>query len=373
MVSTLPATFEELELAAGRLLTAEDFAYLAAGAGRERSLAECTAAWSCWHLRPRVLRDMRTVSTATTVLGRALDLPVLTAPTALNGLAHRDGEVAVARAVAAAGSLQVLSSNSSRGVEEIAAAGAAMWFQLYTSTEWTVTHERITRAEAAGAAALVVTVDLPELGMRPRGLGRHDTRDPADVPLLSNLGHSNPGLDWQELERIREATRMPLVLKGILHPDDARHALDSGVAAIIVSNHGARQLEGELPSALALPEVVEAVAGRCEVYVDSGVREGIDVLRALALGARAVLVGRPYLWALAVDGEAGVVALLARLREELRNAMVLCGQRDAGAVEPDIVVPNRLFTPRIPHPTTANPWGPRPPSMTGEPRCGGAA
>ena len=329
----------ELEAAARALLDPDAYAYIAAGAGAERSLEECAAAWRSWWLRPRVLRDVGAVSTATSVLGEAVALPVLLAPTAVNGLAHPDAEVAVAQASDEVGTVQVLSTGATKDVEDVAAVGGRLWFQLYAEPEWEPTAALVRRAEAAGATALVVTVDLPELGLRPRGLGVHDRRDPSGVPLLGGrLGRVNSTLDWATVERIRALTPMRCVLKGILHPDDARLACEAGVDAIVVSNHGARQLDGEMPSAFALPAIVEAVAGRCEVYVDSGVREGADVLRALALGARAVLVGRPYLWALTVGGAAGVVELLLRLREELRNAMALCGQRDATCVERSIVV-----------------------------------
>ena len=334
----LPPTHDALEALARDRLDREHFDYYATGAGQERGLGEMVAAWQSWWLRPRVLRDTREVSTATTVLGSPVRSPVLTAPTAVNGLAHPDAEAAVARACARAGTIQVVASGSTLELEEIAAAGGRPWFQLYTRPEWEETVARVHRAEAAGATALVVTVDLPELGLRPRGTAVHLGSDPL-VPVQGRLGLANAGLDWAMVERIRALTPLPCVLKGILHPEDARMACEAGIDAIVVSNHGGRQLDGQIPSARALPEVVEVVANRCEVYVDSGIREGLDVLRALALGARAVLVGRPYLWALAVAGEDGVLALLERLREELRHAMVLCGQLDATTVERSVVVP----------------------------------
>lgn len=338
----LPLDPDALEAAARDRLSEPAYRYFAAGAGREDSLQETVAAWSRWWLVPRVLRDVSRVSTATTVLGTALEMPVMIAPAAVNALAHPDAEVAVARACRAAGVLQVLSHGCSREIEEVAAAGAPLWAQIYTQPDFAETERRVLRAAAAGATALMVTVDLPVLGIRPRGLGLEASTDPRLVAVLGGrIGQNNPGLDWRELERIRALTSLPLVLKGILHRDDANRAASAGVDAIVVSNHGSRQLDGEVPSAAALPAVVEAVAGRCEVYVDSGVRQGIDVLRALALGARAVLVGRPYLWALTLGGEAGVTALLRRLREELHNAMTLCGQTAADAVEAGIVTPRR--------------------------------
>lgn len=335
----LPLDPAALEAAARALLPDEAYRYYSAGAGREDSLAETEAAWGRWWLRPRVLRDVRATSTATTVLGEPVSLPVLLAPAAVNGLAHPDGEVAVAQAARQAGTVQVLSYGSSRDIREVAAVGGKLWAQLYTQVDAAETDRRVHRAAEAGATALVVTVDLPELGLRPRGLGQAASTDPALVPLLAaRLGQSNPGLDWREVERVRSLAALPLVLKGILHPADATLAVELGADAIVVSNHGARQLDGEIPSVAALPAVVDAVRGRCEVYVDSGVRQGVDVLRALALGARAVLVGRPYLWALTLGGAEGVTTLLERFRVELRNAMVLCGQVDTAAVDRDIVL-----------------------------------
>jgi isopentenyl diphosphate isomerase/L-lactate dehydrogenase-like FMN-dependent dehydrogenase len=339
-VPLLPPTVEAMEAQARERLHPDAYAYYAAGASREHSLEETVAAWASWHLRPRVLRDVSQVDTATTLLGQAVSMPIITAPTAVNGLAHPDGEVAVARAVRRVGTVQVMSTGSTKSLEEVGAEAAPLWFQLYTTADPEETERRIHRAEAAGARALVITVDLPEIGIRPRGLAA-GAQSGVRTEVLGRLGRQNPTLDWAGVERLRRVTPLPIVLKGILHPDDARLAAEAGVAAIIVSNHGARQLDGELPSALALADIAAAVAGRTEVYVDSGIRDGTDVLRALALGARAVLIGRPYLWALTVAGSDGVVELLERLREELRSAMVLCGQRDVTAVEASIVVPRR--------------------------------
>lgn len=288
-----------------------------------------------------MLRDVAAVSTATTVLGSRVSLPVLCAPCALNRLAHPEAEVAVARACAEVGTIQVLSSSSSLSLEEIAAAvDVPRWFQLYAPAEWQLTAERIRRAESSGCRALVLTVDLPAMGVRYRGLARLDELPAADQAVLRALSTAaNPHLTWDDVDRIRATTSLPLVLKGILHPEDVRLAAEHGVAAIVVSNHGARQLDGAVPPALALPACVEAAGGRLEVYVDGGVRTGVDVVRALALGARAVLVGRPYLWALTLGGAAGVAALLRRLAEETSNTLMQAGQSDAAHVEPDIVVP----------------------------------
>jgi 4-hydroxymandelate oxidase len=262
------------------------------------------------------------------------------APCAFHRLAHADAEAATARAAAAAGTVMVVSTHSSLPLEQVVPhATAGAWFQLYVDPDPGVTLGRVRRAEECGCGALVITVDAPVWGVRYRGLGDSAAfAEAAGSTAVSSGAATFLGLDWAGVERIAAATRLPVVLKGILHPDDAGRAAASGVAGLVVSNHGGRQLDGSIPPALALPEVVAAVAGRLEVYVDGGVRSGADVLRALALGARAVLVGRPYLWALTLGGEAGVLALLRRLGAETANAMTLAGQTDPARVDPGIVV-----------------------------------
>jgi 4-hydroxymandelate oxidase len=284
--------------------------------------------------------DVTSVSTATTVLGTPVRLPVLLAPCAFHRLAHADAEAATARAAAAAGTVMVVSTHSSLPLEEIVPhATAGAWFQLYADPDPEVTARRVRRAEECGCAALVITVDAPVWGVRYRGLGDSAAfAEAAGSTAVSSGAATFLGLNWAAVERIAASTSLPVVLKGILHPDDAARAAGCGAAALVVSNHGGRQLDGSIPPALALPEVVAAVDGRLEVYVDGGVRTGPDVLRALALGARAVLVGRPYLWALTLAGEAGVLELLRRLGAETANAMTLAGQTDATRVERGIVV-----------------------------------
>lgn len=339
---TMPVDPIELERAARAKISAAAYSFFAYGCGAEQSLEENVTAWRRWHVRPRVLRGTEKLSTKTTVQGTEIDLPLLIAPCGLMRLAHDDGELAVARAAAQAGTIQVLSSTSSTSIEQVAAeTDAPKWFQLYCDATTQGTDERIQKALDNGFQALAVTVDTPYLGLRYKGL--------ADLPAfaqeMTRIGYSGsgfietPNLDWAEIERIATKFDVPVLLKGILHPDDAVMAVEHGAAGVMVSNHGARQLDGTIPPALALPGVVEAVGSRAEVYVDGGVRNGTDVLRALALGARAVLIGRPYLWALAIDGEAGVSELLARFRAEIRNAMALSGQADATAVDRDIAVP----------------------------------
>lgn len=317
--------------------------YYAGGAEDESSLRANRAAWEKWWLRPRVLVDVGTVDTSTTVLGQPVSLPVLVAPTAGHGLAHPDGECATAQAAAQSGTVMIASTSSSCPLEVISeACGGAKWFQLYLR-EWTTAEGILDRAVDAGFGAIVLTVDFPCFGRRER-----DVRNAFHV-RLSPLGNYDPEagepvenlcwdhLTWDVVEWIRERTSLPLVLKGILTAEDALIAAKRGVDAIIVSNHGGRQLDGAIPTLEALPEVVEAVAGRCEVYVDGGIRRGTDVLKALALGARAVLVGRPVLWGLAVDGQAGARRVLEILHEELERAMKLAGKPDLASIDGSLV------------------------------------
>ena len=343
-MTPLPTTTDAMEAAARERMSAVAYAFYTSGSFAETSVVENVASWSRWYVRPRIGVDVRTIDTTTTVLGTPIEIPVMLAPCGFNKLAHPDGELAVARACAAAGTIQVLSSASGVPAEEVSATSTApKWFQLYADNDEGVTDERVARAVAAGFEAVVITVDTPELGVRYQGLADFEafvaelTAREIVAPILTFCQR----LDWDELERIASKAPVPVVLKGVLHPEDAKRAPDHGASAVIVSNHGGRQMDGSIPPALALPDIVEAADGRMEVYVDGGVRTGVDVLRALALGARAVLVGRPYLWALAIDGEQGVSDLLARFRAEFRNAMALAGQTDAGNVDPSIVVPAR--------------------------------
>ena len=342
---TLPVSAGDMEAAARERMTEAAYAFFAYGCGAEQSLEENVTAWRRWHLLPRVLRGTENLSTKTTVLGTEIDMPLLLAPCGMNRLAHPDGELAIARAAADAGLVQMLSTTSSTPVDEVAReTEAPKWFQLYCDRTVEGTDERIKRAADTGFEAIAITVDSPVFGMRYKGVA--NVAALADQINAIQKEHAfefsgfveTPRLDWREIERIIAHSPVPVLLKGILHPDDAVLAADAGVAGVIVSNHGARQLDGTIPPATVLPDVVSAVAGRIEVYVDGGVRTGVDVLRALALGARAVLIGRPYLWALAIDGESGVRELLARFKREVDNAMALSGQLDATSVDRDIVV-----------------------------------
>jgi 4-hydroxymandelate oxidase len=337
----LPTSVEAMEETARERLSSVAYNYFYAGSFSEASIASNVEAWSRWWLLNRIGVDVSTISTATTVLGTPTSMPVMLAPCGFNKLAHPEGEFAVARACAAAGTIQVLSSASNIPPAEVAAVSdAPKWFQLYCDDDPAITDERLARAADAGFVGACITVDTPMLGTRYRGLGdiegffKELAAAGVTDPVITMTGR----LDWNELERITSKTTLPIVLKGVLHPEDARIAPNHGAKGVIVSNHGGRQLDGSVPPALALPAVVEAAGDALEVYVDGGVRTGIDVLRALALGARAVLVGRPYLWALALDGEAGVLELLQRFQLELTSALALAGQPDASSVDRSVVV-----------------------------------
>ena len=309
----------------------------------EITLEENVAAWRRRRLRPRVLVDVARVTTATTMLGAPCALPLAIAPLAAQGELHADAEVATARAAAAAGVPLIVSTASTRSLEEVAAVApeATHWFQLYTQADAQRTRNTVERAAAAGYGAIVVTVDLPVLGYRERDRRNgYDTPGPWDRAFSVRGGGPEPitelepgTLTWRDIARIRSwAPGLPLVLKGILHAEDARLAVEHGADAIVVSNHGARQLDRVAAPVDVLEEVVAAAAGRCEVWVDGGVRRGLDVAIALALGARGVLLGRPVLWALAAGGQAGVARALAIVREELEIALALLGTPAPSAV-----------------------------------------
>jgi len=337
----LPTSAIEMEMAARDRMSAVAYAFYASGSFAETSVVENVTAWSRWYVRPRMGVDVQTINAGTTILGTPISMPVFLAPCGFNNLAHEEGELAVARACAKAGTVQVLSSASGRDPHEVSnASDSPKWYQLYADNDPAVTDERVASAAEAGFEAIVITVDTPQLGVRYRGIADFEAffNELIAKKIVTPVTTFCDRLDWTELERIASSTDLPVVLKGVLHPDDARRAPDHGASAVIVSNHGGRQMDGSIPPILALPDIVEAADGHIEVYVDGGVRTGVDVLRALALGARAVLIGRPYLWALAIGGEAGVTELLERFRGEITNAMALAGQTDAQRIDPSIVV-----------------------------------
>ena len=316
------------------------WAYYAGGGYDEHVLADTLAAWDAFRLRPRVLTDVRGIDATTTILGRPASLPIGIAPAALHGLAHRDGELATARAATAAGAIHVVSTVASHTIEDVAAAapGGRRWFQLYVQRERALTRALVERAAAAGYEALCLTVDLPVLGYRDEvlrvhfdpgadayaNLPRRDVWRP-DAALDEMVDMRSVELTWDDLDEIRSWAPIPLVLKGILTAEDARLAVEHGADAVWVSNHGGRQLD-RVPAGIdVLEEVVDAVEGRAEVYLDGGIRRGPEILIALALGASAVFTARPFLWALACAGEAGVAHGFGIIREELERGLALMG------------------------------------------------
>ena len=330
---------DDFEAAARERLEPGAYGYIAGGAGDEHTMRRNRAAFGRWELRPRVLVDISAVSTATTVLGTEVALPVLVAPTAFQRLAHPEGEAATARAAAMAGTVMTLSTLSSVTPAELAEAapGAPQWFQLYWSRDRGFTQGLVEAAVESGFGAIVLTVDLPVPGRRERDL-RAAYRLPDDLPL-PNIPEELRGddfhtalhavvddtLTWRDLEWLRSICSLPIVVKGILTAEDALIAVEQGAAAVVVSNHGGRQLDGVPASLDVLPEVVEAVGERVEVLLDGGIRRGVDVLKGLALGARATLSGRSVLWGLAAAGEEGAAQVLELLRAEIELGLKLLG------------------------------------------------
>jgi 4-hydroxymandelate oxidase len=317
--------FDFEELARERL---DDMAweYFRGGAGDESTLRDNRAALERWKLQPRVLVDVSDVDTSTTVLGTPVAAPILVAPVAMQKLAHPEGEAATARAAAAAGTIMILSTSATMRPEPVAAAapGSPRWFQIYVFRDRGLTQALIDEACASSYSALVLTVDVPILGRR-EGAIRSGFHVPDELEVAGDIFEDiDPSVSWRDVEWIA-GHGLPVVLKGILTPEDALVGVQNGAAGVVVSNHGGRQLDGVPASIDALPRVADALAGQCEVLLDSGVRRGVDVIRALALGAGSVLVGRPVVYALAATGEDGVQKLLRLLREEVELGLRLLG------------------------------------------------
>ena len=392
----VPVGRERLEEAARGVMSEEAYAYVATGAGAERAMAANREAFDRWRIVPRVLRDASERRLETQLFGRTLPAPVLLAPIGVLELAHPEADLAVGRAAAAEGIPMIFSNQASRPMEEVAQAmgEAPRWFQLYWSTSNDLVESFVARAEACGCEAIVVTLDTTLLGWRPRdldlaylpflrgkGIAQY-TSDPVFRRMLDRPGdeggperspqislaalrtlimltraypdrflralrsgraraaverfvaiYSRPSLTWEDIPFLRERTRLPIVLKGILHPDDARRAIDEGMDAVVVSNHGGRQVDGAIATLDALPEVLEAVDGRAPVLLDSGIRGGADAFKALALGASAVLLGRPYVYGLAVAGEAGVREVIQNVVGELDLTLGLAGGSSTAALD----------------------------------------
>jgi 4-hydroxymandelate oxidase len=339
----------DFEAAARPRLSPLAWHYTAGGSEDGTTLHANRTASSQWRLLPRVLRSVGSVSTATELLGHHLALPLLLAPTGRHGLMHEDAERATARAARAAGTIYIVSSVTSVPLEEIAAECGDWWLQLYVYRDRERTREQVLRAAAAGASALMLTVDAQVRGRREAEERAARTLAPPDVaggagqarsPLAREIASLfDPTLAWEDIAWLTSLAGLPVVVKGIVHPADALQAMAHGARAILVSNHGGRQLDGIVAGLDALPAVAAAVQGRAPVLVDGGVRRGTDILIALALGAQAVLIGRPVHWGLAVGGEAGVRRVLALLQEELARDLWLCGLSSVGEVTRDLVVP----------------------------------
>ncbi len=347
----------DFERDAARALEKSALDYYASGAHDELTLRENRAAYERVALAYRVLVDVSKRTPATRVLGQPAAMPVLVAPTAFHGMACPDAELATVRAAGAAGVPMILSTLSNTPMEDVVAASSApVWFQLYVYRDRGATEALVARAEAAGCSALVLTVDAPLLGTRERdrrnrfrlpahlavanltAAGRQYFPEADDSGLAAYFAqHLDPSLSFADLEWLRGLTSLPLLVKGIVRGDDALCCVEHGASAVVVSNHGGRQLDTAPATLDVLEEVAEAVGERAEVLVDGGVRRGTDVIKALALGARAVLVGRPILWGLAVDGGRGAEQVLAILREELDLAMALTGCPDVAAITRDLV------------------------------------
>jgi isopentenyl diphosphate isomerase/L-lactate dehydrogenase-like FMN-dependent dehydrogenase len=341
-----PVRLDDFEALARARMDPGAFDYYSGGAWDEITLRDNVDAFSRYRLRPRVLRDVSSIDLRCEMLGTSVGMPVGLAPTALQTLADPEGEVATARSAAAADVLMCVSTIAGRSLEDVAAPGGPRWMQLYVFTDRDLSAQLVKRAEVAGYRAIVLTADLPVAGYRERdlrnrfviptshGLGNFTGIDTAGrelLPFISSLNDAS--LTWADVDWVRSLTALPVLVKGILTAEDAELAVEHGAAGVIVSNHGGRQLDRVAATIDVLEEVVAAVAGRAEVYLDGGIRRGTDVLVALALGARAVFIGRPYLWALAAGGEAGVADALRLLRAELETGMALLGAPRLDAIE----------------------------------------
>lgn len=346
-----PINLNDYEARAEMCMKRPAWDFYQGGSDDEVTLRANRSTFARLRLRPHVLRDVRTLDLNTKVLSTPVSMPILTAPSAGHGLAHRDGECATAQGVGLARTLMTVSTDSTCSMEDIAqCASGPLWYQLYIYT-FEEAAGLVKRAEAAGYRAIVLTVDLPIMSKRERDrrndfakyqLAHHPYVFTGNAPSSSTQTNEKTvyignTLTWQVLPWLRSLTSLPIIVKGILTAEDAELAIQHGAAAIIVSNHGGRQLDGVVPSLEALPEVVTAVAGRCEVYMDGGIRRGTDVLKALALGAHAVLIGRPILWGLAVNGAEGVQHVLEILREELEISMTLSGCPSLASITAELI------------------------------------
>ena len=358
MPTQTPVNLVDVEARAFEQLSRETSDYFAGGAEDEVTLRANREEFDSLLLRPRYLVDVSERDLRTTVMGIPVDLPVLLAPTGFQALAHPDGELATARAAHRAGTIMTLSTFSTFSLEDVQrATPGPKWFQLYVHKDRGLTRSLVTRAHVAGYQALVLTVDVPVLGRRERDIRNGFVLPPSlrvanfdmasaeslyDVDPDSGLaqfhrGLREPAFTWKDVDWLASLSPLPILLKGVLRGDDAAIALDHGIKGIIVSNHGGRQLDSAIPAIKALPDVAEHVAGRCEVLMDGGIRRGTDIVKALARGARAVLIGRPMVWGLAWDGAAGVETVMRILRDEFDTALALCGATSVKDLPPGLI------------------------------------
>jgi isopentenyl diphosphate isomerase/L-lactate dehydrogenase-like FMN-dependent dehydrogenase len=326
----------ELEMKARESLPQMVYDYCASGANDEITLRENRLAYERITLLPRMLVDVSERHMGTTALGEPVSMPILIAPTAFQGLAHPEGEVATVKAAGAAKTLMTLSTGSTFSIEEVmAVATGPVWFQLYLFKDRAISASLVKRAEVAGCKAIVFTVDVPLLGRRERDVRNQFKLPDGLAPYIASL--LDPALTWKDIEWLTGITKLPVLIKGILRSDDALLAVNHGASGVIVSNHGARQLDTTPATISILPEIVDAVGGKVEVYVDGGIRRGTDVLKAIACGARAVFIGRPVLWGLASGAEAGVRYVLEMLRQEFDLAMALSGCPTLSSITRDLI------------------------------------
>ncbi len=362
----IPISFEALEAQARERMSSEAYGYVAGAAGSESTMAANSEAFARWRIVPRMMRDITTRDLTVEVLGQRFAAPIMLAPIGVLSIAHPEAEVAVARAAASLGVPFMLSTAATKPMEAVAQAAGdtPRWFQLYWGNDPEVAASMVRRAEAAGYGAIVVTLDTKMLSWRERdlqnaylpfllgeGLGNYFS-DPAfrqslaqpieENPLAAIMRwtqiFSDPAHTWDDLATLREHTRLPILVKGVLHPDDARRALDAGAAGVVVSNHGGRQLDGAIAALDALPGVVAAIGDRAPVLFDSGIRRGVDIVKALALGAKMTLVGRPYAYGLALGGEAGVREVVLNLLADFDVTLALSGCRSLAELSPEMLV-----------------------------------
>lgn len=364
----IPTSFEELELKAKQVLDEKPFDYVAASAGAEVTARHNVKAFEKWRIVPRMFSDTSSRDLSVELFGKKLPFPVLCAPIGVQSIIHPEGELASARGAASIGVPFIASTASTYSLEKISSEikDNEKWFQLYWGNDHEIAASMVKRAEAAGYSAIVITLDTPMMGWREKdikhaylpfleakGIGnyledpvfcsrlaRSPKEDMAAAIALWAKVFGDPSLTWRDLEFIKKQTTLPILLKGILHPEDAKLAIEHGADGIIVSNHGGRQVDGALPAIDALPEIADAVQGKVPVLMDSGIRRGSDIIKALSLGAKAVLVGRPYMYGLAIAGEAGVRQVLRNLIADFDLTLALTGRKSIGELNRSIFMKN---------------------------------